>query len=329
MDDQTMNGYLKGAVEALLFVSDKPVEIAQIKDVLPTLEASDIRQLISAIKKDYEEHERGMIIREIAGGYQLLSNPQYAEYVRNFFKTRVKEKLSRPALEALAITAYRQPVSRGDVEVIRGVNSDGVMTSLLEKGLIKIVGRKDVPGRPFVYGTTKLFLEYFGLKSLKDLPKLEDVTELLGAREAEGETSNQDGANLFGSNTAVSVEDAVKDYGGEDHLSQSFQSSEAQEMIADVQEDVPEDMGEAAEAGDGPQEAGLEESSLDAPVGSDQNDEIDSCDNAPKAAESAESGESEAPVEAAGEALEEPEDLKKVMDEMVRESDEVRLQADR
>ena len=159
MDEKQVNEYLKGAVEALLFISDKPVEIDQIKEALQTVEAKEIKQLIAALQKDYEENDRGMMIREIAGGYQMLSNPQHAEFVRNFFKTRVKEKLSRPALEALSIAAYRQPVSRADVELIRGVNSDGVVTNLLEKGLVKIVGRKDVPGRPFIYGTTKLFLE--------------------------------------------------------------------------------------------------------------------------------------------------------------------------
>jgi segregation and condensation protein B len=220
MDEQQMNEYLKGAVESLLFISDKPIEIDQIKEALETFEAAEIRQTIKVLQDEYAEHARGMSIIEIAGGFQMLTNPQYAEYVRNFFKTRVKEKLSRPALEALAIIAYRQPVSRADVELIRGVNSDGVVTHLLEKGLIKIVGRKDIPGRPFIYGTTKLFLEYFGLKSLKDLPKLEDVSELLaGADQIENDGR---GAGLFDSNKILTVEEAVTDFGGEDHLRQSF-----------------------------------------------------------------------------------------------------------
>ncbi len=219
MDEQQRNAYLKGAVEALFFISDKPVEIDQIKEALQTFEASEIRQVVRVLQTEYEEQGRGMILTEIAGGFQLLSNPQYAEYVRNFFKTRVKEKLSRPALEALAIVAYRQPVSRADIELIRGVNSDGVVTHLLEKSLIKIVGRKDVPGRPFIYGTTKLFLEYFGLKSLKDLPKLEDVSELLQRDNDQREAS---GAGLFDSNKMLSVEDAVSDFGGDNHIQQSF-----------------------------------------------------------------------------------------------------------
>ena len=108
----------------------------------------------------------------------MLSNSQAAPYIREFYKTKTKEKLSRPALESLAIIAYKQPVGRAEVEVIRGVNSDGTIAHLLNKGLIKITGRKEVPGRPFLYGTTKEFLEYFGLRSLEDLPKIEEFNQL-------------------------------------------------------------------------------------------------------------------------------------------------------
>lgn len=170
--------FIKGAVESLLFISEKPVTLEQMKDALETVGITEIRNIISGLQKEYEESGRGMVIIEIAGGYQMLSSPRCVSYVRNFFKTRVKEKLSRPSLESLAIIAYKQPVSRADIEIIRGVNSDGVVNHLLSKGLIKIVGRKDIPGRPFLYGTTKLFLEYFGLKSLQDLPKLEEIPVL-------------------------------------------------------------------------------------------------------------------------------------------------------
>jgi segregation and condensation protein B len=115
----------------------------------------------------------------------MLSNPAYASYLRNFYKTKHKEKLSKPALESMAIIAYKQPVTRSDIELIRGVNSDGVVTNLLEKELIKVVGRKDIPGRPYVYGTTKQFLEYFGLKSLDDLPVLEEFPTLQPPEESD------------------------------------------------------------------------------------------------------------------------------------------------
>lgn len=176
--DQAGESYIRGILESLLFISEKPVTLDQIKEVIDGAGANDIRRAAGELQEEYEAQKRGMVIVEIAGGYQMLSSPHYVSHIRKFFKTRVKEKLSRPALETLAIMAYKQPVTRLDVELIRGVNSDGVVLHLVNKGLIKIVGRKDVPGRPFLYGTTKLFLEYFGLKSLSDLPKLEQVAAL-------------------------------------------------------------------------------------------------------------------------------------------------------
>ena len=176
MDDS--NNYLRGIVEALLFTSEKPVMLEQLKETIDGASLSDIREIIALLTKEYAERKSGIVITEIAGGYQMLTNPDYAMYLKKFYRTRHKEKLSKPALETLAIIAYKQPVSRMDIELIRGVNSDGVVVNLIEKELIKITGRKEVPGRPYVYGTTKQFLEYFGLKSLEDLPKLEDFSSL-------------------------------------------------------------------------------------------------------------------------------------------------------
>lgn len=175
MDDQTQN--YKSAIEALLFVSEKPVILDQLKEVFPELKPSQIHDLIKQLQEEYVNRDAGMVVVEIAGGFQMLSNSHAAGYIREFYKTKAKEKLSRPALESLAIIAYKQPVGRAEVEVIRGVNSDGTIAHLLNKGLIKITGRKEVPGRPFLYGTTKEFLEYFGLKSLEDLPKIEEFNQ--------------------------------------------------------------------------------------------------------------------------------------------------------
>ena len=170
--------HIKSVIETLLFVSDKPVILEDIKKVLQTVSAAEIKNVMTILIDEYAQRNGGMAILEIAGGYQMLTNSVYASYVRSFYKTKHKEKLSKPALEALAIVAYKQPVSRGDIELIRGVNSDGVVVHLLEKELIKAVGRRDVPGKPFLYGTTKQFLEYFGLKSLENLPKLEEFPKL-------------------------------------------------------------------------------------------------------------------------------------------------------
>ncbi len=175
--------HIKGVVESLLFVNEKPVMLDRIKKVMETVSSADIKKAIFILQSEYDERSSGMMIVEIAGGYQMLSNPVYASYLRSFYKTKHKEKLSKPALESMAIIAYKQPVTRSDIELIRGVNSDGVVAHLVNKELIKVVGRKDVPGRPFVYGTTKQFLEYFGLKSLDDLPALEEFPLL----EPEGE----------------------------------------------------------------------------------------------------------------------------------------------
>jgi len=170
--------HIKGVIESLLFVNERPVTLDQIKKVLETVGAAEIKGAIAQLQKEYDERKCGIKIVEIAEGYQMLSNPAYAAYLRNFYKTKHKEKLSKPALESMAIIAYKQPVTRADIEAIRGVNSDGVVAHLLNKELIKVIGRKDVPGRPFVYGTTKQFLEYFGLKSLDDMPTLEEFPSL-------------------------------------------------------------------------------------------------------------------------------------------------------
>lgn len=177
MDEVTKN-YVKGVIEALLFISEKPVSVEQIKEVIEIVSIGEIREQIKALQAEYLDRGSGINVVEIAGGYQMLSSSQYAANIRDFLKSKHKEKLSKPALETLAIIAYKQPVSRTDIEMIRGVNCDGVVVHLFNKGLIKIVGRKDVPGRPYIYGTTKQFLEHFGLKSLSDLPKLEDFSVL-------------------------------------------------------------------------------------------------------------------------------------------------------
>ena len=189
--DAIEDSYIKGTIEAILFVCEKPVTVDQIKEVIEGVDGASIKETILALQKEYEERQSGIVIVEIAGGFQMLTNSQYALAIRKFFKTRHKEKLSRPALETLAIIAYKQPVSRLDIELIRGVNSDGVTDHLLAKGLVKIVGRKDVPGRPYLYGTTKQFLEYFGLKSLSDLPKIEDFTSLQEVQDSEDKSLSE------------------------------------------------------------------------------------------------------------------------------------------
>ena len=220
--------HIKGVIESLLFVNERPVTLDQIKKVLEAVNANEIKKAIAQLQLEYEARSSGMMVVEIAGGYQMLSNPAYAAYLRSFYKTKHKEKLSKPALECLAIIAYRQPVTRADIEVVRGVNSDGVVAHLLDKELIKAIGRKDVPGRPYVYGTTKQFQEYFGLKSLDDLPVLEEFPALepaeanilpLTDEEAAAagtqppETRSTDHA-IRGADAAVTASEALEEAGG-------------------------------------------------------------------------------------------------------------------
>jgi segregation and condensation protein B len=177
----------RAVVEAMLFISDKPLTIEQIKDVVDNLDAGAIRQIVSELNAEYEQLNRGIRIAEVAGGFRMITPPALAPFLRKMYKQRRAERLSKPALETLAIIAYKQPLTRLEIETLRNVNVDGVMSSLVEKGLIRITGRKNAPGRPFVYGTTRQFMEYFGLKSLDDLPKMEKFSELKPAEEKPAE----------------------------------------------------------------------------------------------------------------------------------------------
>jgi segregation and condensation protein B len=169
---------LKSALEALLFASEKPLTIEQLRQALDNIEASRIRSVLEELKSEYEQSNRGIRLAEVAGGFQMITSPSFAPFLKKLYKDRHMEKLSKPALETLAIIAYKQPVTKLEIESFRNVNVDGVIKSLLEKNLIRIAGRKKAPGRPFVLGTTRQFLEHFGLKSLEELPKMEEFNSL-------------------------------------------------------------------------------------------------------------------------------------------------------
>lgn len=164
----------KSAIEALLFVAGEPLAPSALKGTTEIPEA-EIRAIIEALAAEYRERNSGIRIVEIANGYQMVTNPDCAGCIRKFRNTGTTNKLSMPALETLAIVAYNQPIIKAEIEQIRGVNSDGVMKTLLEKRLIKIMGRKEMPGRPLLYGTTREFLQYFGLKDLTELPTIKEL----------------------------------------------------------------------------------------------------------------------------------------------------------
>lgn len=163
-------------VEALLLVADKPLTVEQVQEVVEA-EPRYIHQAFDALKRECDERERGFRVKELAGGYQLITDPALAETVRTFIREKEKKRLSQASLETLSIIAYRQPITKPEIEYIRGVNIDTSLKTLLEKGLVRITGRKDAAGRPMLYSTTKEFLDHFGLGSLKELPKLADFCE--------------------------------------------------------------------------------------------------------------------------------------------------------
>lgn len=170
---------LKPIVEALIFASPEPVTMKTLVKVLDTEPKEDIVAAIEALKADYDR-PGGLTLVEVAGGYQIVTRAELHEWVRRLFHERTTQKLSVASLETLAVIAYKQPVTAPEIAEIRGVNTVGVVGTLMERKLIKIVGRKQVVGRPFLYGTTREFLDRFGLNDLSDLPKVEDVSELLG-----------------------------------------------------------------------------------------------------------------------------------------------------
>ena len=159
-------------LEALLFASDSPVEAERIQEILELPSAGTARQLVGRLRERLDGEGRALQVMEVGGGFRLVTRPEVAPWLVKLARSRTKSRLSRPALETLAIIAYRQPVSRPEVDAIRGVNSDAVLESLLDRRMIRITGRKESPGRPFLYETTREFLVAFGLRDLADLPKV-------------------------------------------------------------------------------------------------------------------------------------------------------------
>lgn len=172
-----MNLSLKAIIEGLLFVSETPLDVAKIVAVAEGVSAERVQKVMDELEAEYDELGRAFVLRRVAGGYQFRTRPELSSYILRL-KKKSPTRLSRAALETLAVIAYRQPVLRAEIEQIRGVDVGGILKTLMEKGLIRGVGRKDLPGRPIVYGTTKKFLETFDLPSLEALPSLEEIESL-------------------------------------------------------------------------------------------------------------------------------------------------------
>jgi segregation and condensation protein B len=171
---------LKSILEALIFASPDPMTVKAMCRLLDAEPKEDVIAAIAGLKEDYEQRPGGLQLVEVAGGYQIVTRSDLHEWVRRLFHERTTQKLTVQGLETLAVIAYRQPITAAEITEVRGVNTSGVLNTLLERHLIKIVGRKPVVGRPFMYATTKEFLIRFGLNDLTDLPKVEDMAEALG-----------------------------------------------------------------------------------------------------------------------------------------------------
>jgi segregation and condensation protein B len=176
----TVSAELTAVIEALVYASPDPLTPKTLFKVLESEPREDVQAAFDALRRDYADGRGGLELVEVAGGYQIVTRAELSEWVRRLFHERKSQKLSVAALETLAVIAYKQPITAPEITDIRGVNTSGVVATLLERRLVKIAGRKQVVGRPFLYATTREFLIRFGLRDLTDLPKMEDLADVLG-----------------------------------------------------------------------------------------------------------------------------------------------------
>jgi len=169
----------KSIIEAVIFASSEPVSVDQLARLIE-VDQEIVERLVNELQQEYDTMRRSFQIVEVANGFQICTRDEYASWIRNFYTTEISSRLSVSALEALAIIAYRQPVTRAEIEEIRGVNSDSVLHTLLERNMIKVIGRKRAPGKPMIYGTTTEFLLHFGLRDLSELPSIDEIESMLG-----------------------------------------------------------------------------------------------------------------------------------------------------
>jgi segregation and condensation protein B len=172
---ETPGPSVAGVVEALLFAATEPLSIDRLRSLTSIDDGSELRAIVEGLRIEYERTGRAFQVEEVGGGFRMLTRPEYAPWIANLRRRETEARLSPAAMETLAIIAYRQPILRADVEKVRGVDVGGALRTLLDRGLVKVVGRAEEPGAPMLYGTTRRFLEVFGLRSLKDLPKAESL----------------------------------------------------------------------------------------------------------------------------------------------------------
>lgn len=290
---------LVSIVESLLFAANRPLKVRELRRVLGSEPTK--RQVQLALKKLEEDTaDRGVVLRQVAGGFVLRTNPDNARYVQKLLQSR-PVRLSRPQLETLAVIVYRQPITRAEIDHVRGVDSGAVLKLLLERDLIKIVGRKEEPGRPMLYGTTVKFLEFFELKSLRDLPDLREFTELSEhSKERLSKTMDDDEVEAFGQEVldfaraseedAEGDEDAEAVEGGETRASEDANEEDAFAEDADGQATDAEDAGGEATDAEATETEAAEAEATEAETAEDETAE-GSVDDEPARAEAAEAAE--------------------------------------
>jgi segregation and condensation protein B len=170
-------------LEAVLFASDTPVEMERLSEILDGIAPPEIMDLIDSLNREYETEGRSFRLVEVAGGFQFETLPQYGAFIEKLYRSKIRPKLSRASLETLAIVAYKQPISKVEIDALRGVDSDASIRTLQNRDLIEITGRSEAVGRPIIYGTTREFLRYFGLKDIKDLPGADELASMFDGSE--------------------------------------------------------------------------------------------------------------------------------------------------
>jgi segregation and condensation protein B len=211
---------IKYIIESLLFVAEEPLTVDRIKSILTQAETAEILTAADELAAEYEERQGGFYLDEVAGGYQIRTRPEYTEWIKKLIQPKPL-RLSKPALETLVIVAYKQPIIRSDIEHIRGVDCGGVLRVLLERKLVRILGRKEIAGRPLIYATTRRFLEVFDLKSLRDLPTPKEIEELGTA------ATEKAAANIF--DTTATSETLLENSGGIEAAGDRLEETESSE----------------------------------------------------------------------------------------------------
>ena len=216
---------IKYIIESLLFVAEEPLKVDRIKNITTHAETGEIREALAELSAEYETRRGGFYLDEVAGGYQIRTRPEYTEWIKKLIQPKPL-RISKAALETLVIIAYKQPIIRSDIEYLRGVDCGGVLRMLLERKLIRVLGRREMAGRPLIYATTRRFLEVFDLKDLKDLPTPKEIEEL--------------GASLTTTEKVVSSESEAQPDSAEDRYIGPVAAVDNSTGLAETAEETPE-----------------------------------------------------------------------------------------